>query len=74
MNVIYSSIYTPVRDKVIVQTAQVALTFPRGQATHQACCRRSYFVTCLFSAIKIQINSEITNFYLSFLIPNWRIK
>ncbi len=41
MNVIYSSIYTPVRDKVIVQTAQVALTFPRGQATHQACCRRS---------------------------------
>jgi hypothetical protein len=27
----------------------------------------------LFSAIKIQINSEITNFYLTFLIPNWRI-
>ena len=27
----------------------------------------------MFSAIKIQINSEITNFYLTFLIPNWRI-
>ena len=26
----------------------------------------------MFSAIKIQINSEITNFYLTFLIPNWR--
>ncbi len=33
--------YTPVRDKITVQTVQVVLSFPHAQATHQACCRRS---------------------------------
>jgi hypothetical protein len=41
MNVIYSSIYTPVRDKVIVQTAQVVLIFRHAQEGHPACSRRS---------------------------------
>lgn len=36
-----TDIYTPVRDKITVQTVQVVLSFPHAQATHQACCRRS---------------------------------
>ncbi len=35
------TIVTPVRDKVIVQTAQVALIFRHAQEGHPACSRRS---------------------------------
>ena len=36
-----TDIYTPVRDKITVQTVQVVLSFPHAQAMRQACCRRS---------------------------------
>ena len=46
-----TDIYTPVRDKITVQTVQVVLSFPHAQATHQACCECTRLALLLSSSL-----------------------
>ena len=87
--VLFDKFQTAVRDKIITQTSQVVYTYLRTPAKHLTYFQKQYAVNVMqmsiiklctrqrrkecFYAIETQINEESTNFFDTFLIPNWRV-